>query len=58
MSLLYHDKPMACHRRSIKIIDHMRQKVEIEVREIIDQEIIACSLIDRLRLEALWFGKV
>jgi hypothetical protein len=32
---------MACHRRIIEKIIRMRQKVEIEVREIIDQEIIA-----------------
>ena len=36
----------------------MRQKVERWVREIIDQDFIAWSLIDRLRLEALmvWTG--
>ena len=33
----------------------MRQKVERWVREIIDQDFIAWSLIDRLRLEAWWF---
>ena len=49
---------MACHRRIIEKIIRMRQKVEIEVREIIDQEIIAWSLIDRLRLEARWFEQV